>query len=76
VNPITGTVFEERADVHPDYPAGDFREANSVWNAATKTVALKAAGNQFVAFQVIVEAPTEGVDVRFPGLAGPKGGAY
>src|SRR6266481_2292271 len=75
VNPVTGQVFEQRTDIHKDYPAGDFRQSNSVWNAATKTVSLKAARNEFVAFQVIVEAaqPAAGVNLKFPGLTGPNG---
>jgi hypothetical protein len=75
VNPVTGRVFEARTDIHHDYPSGDFGAANSVWNAGTKTVALKAARNEFVAFQVIVEAsqPAAGVDVKFAGLTGPAG---
>ncbi len=47
VNPVTGQVFEQRTNIHKDYPAGDFRQGNSVWNAATKTVSLKAARNEF-----------------------------
>ena len=35
VNPVTGQVFEQRTDIHKDYPAGDFRQNNLVWNAAT-----------------------------------------
>jgi hypothetical protein len=75
VNPVTGQVFEERADIHKDYPAGDFRAANSVWSASAKTVSLKAARNEFAAFQVIVETaePLREVNVRFPGLVGPGG---
>src|SRR5438552_848418 len=57
VNPVGGKLFESRPDIHKDYPAGDPRAANSVWNAASKTVSLKAARNEFVAFQVIAEAP-------------------
>ena len=75
VNPVTGKVFEERQDIHKDYPAGDFRAANSVWNAKAKTVSLKAARNEFVSFQAIVETaePLRDVNVHFPGLAGPNG---
>ena len=75
VNPTTAQVIEARTDIHADYPAGDFRAANSVWKSASKTVSLKAARNEFVAFQVIVETsqPVTGVDVKFPGLAGPSG---
>ena len=75
VNPVTGRVFEARPDIHKDYPASDFHQANSVWSAATKTVSLKAARNEFAAFQVIVEAPqgAQAVNVNFRGLAGPHG---
>ena len=73
--PREGRVFESRPDIHKDYPAEDFRAANSVWNARVQTVSLKAARNEFVAFQVIIEAPqpVTGVNVRFPGVAGPGG---
>lgn len=75
VNPTTGQVIEARTDIHADYPAGDFRAANPVWNAASRTVSLRAARNEFVAFQVIVETaqPVTGVDVKFAGLTGPSG---
>jgi hypothetical protein len=74
VNPVNGHVFEARTDIHKDYPAADLRTANSVWNRAAKTVSLKAARNEFVAFQLIVEAPlgAVGVNVKFPGLTGPN----
>jgi len=75
VNPVDGRIFEERADIHKDYPAGDFRISNSVWNSASKTVSLKAARNEFAAFQVIVDTakPVTKVDIKFPGLTGPAG---
>jgi len=75
VSATTGQVIEARTDIHADYPRADFRSANSVWRAANKTVSLKAARNEFVAFQVIVEAsaPVEVVDVKFSGLTGPGG---
>jgi hypothetical protein len=69
VNPVTGQVYEQRSDIHKDYPSGDFRAANSVWAAPSKTVSLRAARNEFVAFQVIAEAEkfaTE-VNVTFDG---------
>lgn len=75
VNPVSGQVFESRPDIHKDYPAGDFRGANSVWNAASKSVSLKAARNEFVAFQVIAEAPNGAAEVnaKISGLTGPHG---
>jgi len=70
VNPVSGALLEARPDIHPDYPAGDFRERNLVWDAATRTVSLKAARNEFTAFQAIVEttAPLDGVDARLSPL--------
>jgi len=75
VDPVTGRVLEGRRDIHKDYPAGDLRAANSVWSAESKTISLKAARNEFVAFQVIVETPVplRNVDAKFAGLAGPRG---
>jgi hypothetical protein len=75
VDPVAGRVLESRPDIHKDYPTDDFRATNSVWNASSQTVSLKAARNEFVAFQVIVEAqqPVTGVNLRFPGVSGPGG---
>jgi hypothetical protein len=75
VSPTTGQVLEARPDVHKDYPSGDFRAANPVWNVSSKTVSLKAARNEFVAFQAIVEAPSplSNVGINFPALTGPQG---
>ncbi len=75
VNPETGRYMEDRTDVHKDYPTGDYRKANPVWNAAGRRVTLKAARNEFVAFQVVVEAdrPVSDIRVRFDSLRGPDG---
>lgn len=66
VNPVTGAVLESRTDIHADYPTGDFRRRNLVWDAGSKTVSLKAGRNEFTAFQVVIEstAPVNGVDVQ------------
>jgi hypothetical protein len=75
VDPVEGRILESRPDIHRDYPAGDFRKTNSVWSNDTKTISLKAARNEFVGFQVIVESPqpVDAVDISFKGLAGPGG---
>ena len=75
LNPVSGHLFESRPDIHKDYPLGDPRGGNSVWNPASKTVSLKAARNEFVAFQVIAEAPSGATDVnvKTSGLTGPHG---
>jgi len=57
VNPETGKYLEDRPDIHKDYPTGDYRSRNPVWDAGKGQVTLHAARNEFVAFQVVVEAP-------------------
>ena len=75
VSPVTGKVIESRPEIHRDYPTGDPSARNLVWDAASKTVSLKAARNEFCAFQVIIEAPEpqDDVDVKFATLANGKG---
>lgn len=75
VNPVTGKLIEDRTDIHKDYPSGNYRTSNTVWNAASKTISLKAARNEFVAFQLIVDTsdPIEGVDVDAIELANASG---
>jgi hypothetical protein len=75
VNPETGRYFEDRTDIHRDYPTGSYRAHNAVWDSGRSRVTLSAARNEFVAFQVIVEAnqPIQGITVRFDSLRGPGG---
>ncbi len=75
VNPETGRYFEDRPDIHSDYPTGDYRARNEVWNGAEERVTLRAARNEFAAFQVIVESdqPLKGVRARLAELIGPGG---
>jgi len=75
VNPVTGKYFTDRPDIHPDYPTGDYRRRNAVWDAAARRVTLHAARNEFAAFQLIVEAagPVRGIKVHLDRLMGPGG---
>lgn len=75
VNPQTGKLIEERPDIQKDYPAGNYRQKNSVWDGARRAVRLHAAANEFVAFQLVLEAyfPTAGIDVELTPLTGPGG---
>ncbi len=75
IDPTTGRLIEDRLDIHRDYPTGDYRIKNPVWNASTKMVSLHAARNEFVAFQLIVEsaAPVDDVKVSFSGLKHESG---
>jgi hypothetical protein len=75
VSPVTGKLLEGRPDIHSDYPAGDPRAGNRVWDPAAKTVSLKCARNEFCAFQVVIETdqPQDKIDVKLPGLAHSSG---
>ena len=75
VEPTTGRLIEDRPDIHRDYPGGNYREKNLVWDSSTKTVSLHAARNEFVAFQLIVEtaSPLEQVNVSLDSLTHKAG---
>jgi hypothetical protein len=59
LDPRTGALLEQAES--PDH-----RAHNSVWDAASRTVRLAGARNEFVAFQLVVEssAPLSGVEVK------------
>ena len=59
IHPVTGALLEQA-----DFP--EHRARNSVWNAATSTVRLTGARNEFVAFQLAVESapPAAGIQIQ------------
>ena len=70
IDPITGKPH------NPHVRDRDWREANSVWSAAEKTVSLAGARNEWLGFQLIIEAAGEDlryVNVKFTDLTGPGG---
>ena len=90
VNPISGNVLDEHywAQIDgkgdPYYAkasyqaakAGELWKKSAVWDGQRRLVSLRAASNEFVAFQVIVEKgdkPLKGVSVAMGELAGPGG---
>lgn len=75
VSPVTGNLIEAQPLIHKDYPTGNPRNGNIVWDATSKTVRLKAARNEFTAFQLIIETvePQAGFDVMFAKLEQPGG---
>ena len=77
VSPVTGNLLESKPFVHSDYPSGNPRKGNLVWDAAGKTVTLKAARNEFTAFQLVIEAaePQNQVDVKLAALVQENGAA-
>ena len=77
-------VIDELDKVHPTTGAlippqeKGYLQSNHLWDAATRGVALHAARNEFVAFQVLVRGGTEGRDadlrpaLAFDGAGGRK----
>jgi len=75
VSPVTGNLIENKPFIHKDYPTGNPREGNLVWDSKSKTVRLRAARNEFAAFQLIIEAwqPQNDFDVKVDHLVHPSG---
>jgi hypothetical protein len=75
IDATTGRAFEANSLVFPDAPGGNYRETSLLWDGARKRISVKAARNEIVSFQVIVErtaaSPLTGVDVKVGDLAGP-----
>ncbi|MFN7998523.1 MAG: DUF6067 family protein [Bryobacteraceae bacterium] len=72
VDPITGRVREEmRIDGDPLPASFDYTHQNLAWDARTGQVSLSAARNEFVAYQILVQGPAEGVAVSASDLRGP-----
>ncbi|MHC4716179.1 MAG: hypothetical protein ACYS5V_04360 [Planctomycetota bacterium] len=75
VDPLTGKYLEDRPDIFPEYPTGDYQSHNLLWDKEKQTVTLHGGRNEFVAFQVVVAAdtPVKGVKVKLNRLTGPGG---
>ena len=75
VSPVTGNLIEDRTNIHKDYPTGDYRARNAIWESGTKTVSLKAARNEFIAFQLVLDTPqpVDGIDVKLGALDNASG---
>ncbi len=76
VNPVTGKLLiQDRTDIHRDYPSGDARQGNLNWDAAARRVSLRGARNEFLAFQLVIEAsePVAEVDMNFTSLRHTSG---
>ena len=70
IDPESGKAFEEDEKVLPGGLKAGYRDKNWVWDG--RSVRLKAARNEVVAFQVIIEAPqgASNVELRASDLIG------
>src|SRR5256885_757493 len=77
IDSTTGKAFEANSLIFPDAPGGNYRESNLLWDGGQKRISLKAARNEIVSFQLIIErtgdAPLSRVDVKYGDLMGPGG---
>ncbi|HSB17004.1 MAG TPA: hypothetical protein VLE22_21310 [Bryobacteraceae bacterium] len=55
IDPIDGKAFEDNPLMFPNCQTGDYRESNLIWDAKSKRITLRAARNEVVAFQIVVE---------------------
>ena len=77
INPLTSKAFEDNPLLFPECLTGDYKQSNLVWDGANNKISLKAARNEIVAFQIIVErvgdAKLSDVQVKLGDLTGPSG---
>ncbi|MFB3883485.1 MAG: hypothetical protein ACE149_19640 [Armatimonadota bacterium] len=73
VDPERNRYFEDRPDIQPDYPTGQYQKRNLIWDG--DRIALHGARNEFISFQVVVSSaePTRGISVALDHLLGPRG---
>ena len=76
VDPIRNQPFEENPSLFPDGVRPGYKESNLHWDGAARRIKLKAARNETVAFQIVIErtgAKLTNVNVALADLAGPAG---
>jgi uncharacterized protein DUF1961/glycosyl hydrolase family 123 len=75
VDPVSGELIESMQTYFGSVVDGDPKEQNWVWNSATATVSLKAARNEVVACQIIVEVDRQisGINIKSSDLISPEG---
>ena len=75
VDPVSGELIESMQTFFGPIVDGNPKERNWVWDAGTGTISLKAACNEVVACQVIVETdqPIRSCDLSAADLIGPGG---
>src|SRR5262245_12894828 len=76
VDPVRSRAFEESPDLFPDGIRGGYKQENLVWDGRSQRIFLKAARNETVAFQIIVERTGEkltNVRLTLGELTNPRG---
>ena len=75
VDPVSGRLIENMQTYFGPAVEGNPKQKNWVWDAATSTISLRAARNEVVACQIIIETdcPVEGINIQSSKLTGPGG---
>jgi Domain of unknown function (DUF4091) len=77
INPISGRAWEDNPLLFADALTGDYKQSNLNWDAGQKRVSIRAARNETVAFQIVIERegsePLENIAVSVSDWTGPNG---
>jgi hypothetical protein len=75
IDPVRNQPFEANPKLFPDGIHGNYKQSNLIWNGSTRRITLKAARNETVAFQIVIERTSEklsNVSVALGELEGPN----
>jgi len=75
IDPVGDKAFEDNEKLFPDGIRGDYKHSNLIWDGASRRITLKAARNETVAFQIVVErtgGKLQNVAVTLGELSGPN----
>jgi len=76
IDPIRSQAFEDNQKLFPDGMHAGYKESNLIWDARARRISLRAARNETVALQIIIERTGERlshVKVDVGDLRGPNG---
>lgn len=76
IDPIRNQPFEDNPKLFPDGMRPGYKQSNLIWDGTARRIRLKAARNETVAFQIVIERTGEklsNVVVQPAELKGPNG---
>jgi hypothetical protein len=76
VDPVRNQAFEDNQKLFPDGIHRNYKESNLVWDGSTRRISVKAARNETIAFQIVIERTSEklsNVKLVLGELTGPNG---
>jgi len=77
VDPIRNEAFEDNQHLSPDGIRRGYKQSNLIWDGTSRRITFKAARNQTVVFQIVIERTGEkltSVMVALAGAYGPRMG--